>query len=113
MKKVKTIGISVAVLLVAVCIGGAFLFTQGGKEYYTKIDNDRVEKIAPHGDMNYKYVLTSYDENGETKEVTFETARILKEDAYICLDTAPIRGVVSWKEVQFEDLPTPVQGTYQ
>lgn len=54
----------------------------------------------------------AYDENGEAKELTFKTARELTEDAFIHLEVAPIRGVVSWEEVQYDELPAIVQSQY-
>ena len=52
--KTKKIMISIfAVILIMICVGGAFLAAQN-EEYYTQIDNDNVQEIAPHGDMNYK-----------------------------------------------------------
>ena len=32
-----------------------------------------------HGAMNYSYTLPSYDEDGEERDITFETAKELKE----------------------------------
>ena len=45
------LGIGAAVLIV-LCMGVAFLATQGKTDYYTQIDNRWVTEIAPHGAMN-------------------------------------------------------------
>lgn len=103
--------IAVIVILVAF-IAVAFLATQKSTNYYTQIDNDWVTEIAPHGVMNYRYALAAYDENGDEKELTFETSRILTDDAFLCLKVAPFRGVVTWAEAQFEELPVAVQEKY-
>lgn len=110
--KKKTIIIaSIAILLVAFIVV-AFLATQRSSDYYTQIDNDCVTEIAPHGAMNYRYTLCAYDETGAKKELSFETSRILTDGAYLCLKVAPFRGVISWIEVQFEEIPVAVQEKY-
>lgn len=53
------LGIGAAVLIV-LCMGVAFLATQGKTDYYTQIDNRWVTEIAPHGAMNYEYNLDPY-----------------------------------------------------
>ena len=68
--------------------------------------------IAPHGAMNDRYTLSAYDETGAEKELSFETSRILTDDAYLCLKVAPFRGVVTWAEVQFDEMPAAVQEQY-
>ena len=81
--------------------------------YQTQIDNRWVTDIAPHGAMNYKYTLVAYDESGNAKDVTFETSKVLTDGAYLCLKVAPIRGVVTWAEMQFDELPSSVQEKYK
>ena len=113
--KKKTIIIAVIAILVVAFIAVAFLATQKSADYYTQIDNDCVTEIAPHGAMNYRYTLSAYDETGaekELKELNFETSRILTDDAYLCLKVAPFRGVVTWAEVQFDEMPAAVQEQY-
>lgn len=104
--------IAVIAILVVGCIAVAFGIAQKSTNYYTQIDNTHVTEIAPHGAMNYRYTLTSYDEKGVEKELSFETSRILTNDAYLRLKTAPLRGVVTWTEVQFEELPVAIQEKY-
>ncbi len=109
----KKVGIIAVIAILAIAfIAVAFLSTQKSTNYYTQIDNDCVTEIAPHGAMNHSYTLVAYDENGDEKELTFETSRILTDDAYLCLKVAPFRGVVTWAEAQFEELPVAVQGKY-
>lgn len=110
--KKKIGGVVTIVVLAIAFIAVALSATQKNTNYYTRIDNSCVTKIEPHGAMNYRYTLTAYDENGDEKELTFETSRILTEDAYLCLKEAPIRGVVTWAEVQFAELPAAVQEKY-
>ncbi len=70
--------------------------------YYAKIENTKLEKVE--GDMPYEYTLTAYKENGKEKQIKFKTSRELKQDALIELKYMVVRGVVSWKEVQKEEL---------
>ena len=92
----KKVGIIAVVVILAIAfIAIAFLATQKSTNYYTQIDNDWVTEIAPHGAMNYRYTLAACDENGDEKELTFETSKILTDDAFLCLKVAPFRGVVT------------------
>ena len=79
----KKVGIIAVVVILAIAfIAIAFLATQKSTNYYTRIDNDWVTEIAPHEAMYYRYTL------------------------------APFRGVVTWAEAQFEELPDTVQEKY-
>lgn len=111
MKSKKVVIGIVAAILVVLCIGVAFLATQN-EDYYTQIDNNWVQEIAPHGEMNYKYTLSAYDENGNEKDIVFETSRVLTDDAFLCLKVNFIRGVVAWAETEYEKLPAKVQQYY-
>ncbi len=113
MRVKKKAGIVAVISILAIAfIAVAFWATQKSTNYYTQIDNDYITEIAPHGAMNYRYTLVSYDENGDEKELTFETSRILTGGAYLSLKVAPFRGVIAWAEAQFEELPTAVQEKY-
>jgi len=70
-----------------------------------------VEQLSS-GDMRYEYTLDAYNEKGNSKEVTFKTSRELKDDAYLKLDVMLTRGVKSWEEVQYDELPDKVQEQY-
>ena len=62
--------------------------------------------------MDYSYTLFSYNENGKGKDITFGTSKELKEGAFIRLTVMPIRGVLEWKEVQYDELPAAVKSNY-
>lgn len=111
-KKTVLIGIGVVVVII-LGISIAFFSGVGSSNYYTQIDNEKVSEIDPHGAMNYSYTLISYDESGKEKELTFETSKVLTDSAYLCLNVAPIRGVVTWNEVQYEELPDAVKNVYK
>ena len=118
MKKGILFGIG-AVALVVVCVCIFFLSEAGNTYYYSQIDNSKMEQVESRGgvinfsgSMDYSYTLFSYNENGKGKDITFGTSRELKEGAFIRLTVMPIRGVLEWEEVQYDELPTAVQEQY-
>ena len=121
MKKQVKIAIgAVAVLLIGL-IGFCawFLSGVGSAEYYSQIDNSKIEQVDSKGgvinlkgSLPYAYTLLCYDENGSEKEITFGTSRELRDGAFIRLTVMPIRGVLDWSEVQYDELPTAVQNHY-
>ena len=121
MKKQIKIAIGAAAVLLIVLIGFCawFLSGSGSTEYYSQIDNSKVEQvdakggvISLKGNLPYSYTLLSYDENGNEKEITFGTSRELRNGAFIRLTVMPVRGVLDWSEVQYDELPAAVQAHY-
>ena len=104
-------GIGIVVVIAVFFVIFWLLFYQEST-YYTRIDNTKVEQLSS-GDMRYEYTLDAYNEKGNSKEVTFKTSRELKDDAYLKLDVMLTRGVKSWEEVQFSELPDKVQEKYE
>ena len=104
-------GIGIVVVIAVFFVIFWLLFYQEST-YYTKIDNTKVEQLDS-GDMRYEYTLDAYNEKGNSKEVTFKTSRELKDDAYLKLDVMLTRGVKSWEEVQYDELPDKVQEKYE
>lgn len=90
-----------------------YLLVIQNSEYYTQIDNSKVESLSTTDNMKYQYTLTAYDEKGKKKEVTFKTNRELREDAYLKLEVMLTRGVTNWEEVQFDEMPKEVQEKYK
>lgn len=118
MKKKVLLGIGVVVVL-AICFCVYLLSGAGSTYYYSQIDNSKIEQAESSGgvinfggSMDYSYTLRCYDEDGNAKDITFGTSRELKEDAFIRLTVMPIRGVLEWVEVQYDELPTAVQNEY-
>lgn len=115
MKKKILIVLVVVLVLVA---GVAFFYLCNGDHstvYYTVIDNSRVEEQTTpvsNGAGSYKYRLDAYDADGNIKNLTFKASRELRQGAYLKLEVMPIRGVISWEEVHYEELPETVKGTY-
>ena len=119
-KKLKIIIGVVAVFLIGlVGFCAWFLSGSGSAEYYAQIDNTKVEQVDSNGgvinfkgNLPYSYTLLSYDEKGSEKEITFGTSRELREGAFIRLTVMPVRGVLDWSEVQYDELPAAVQNHY-
>lgn len=111
-----------AVIVIAVgfvCLCMWLLSGAGEAYYYTQIDNSKIEQGAPRkgvvdlqGGMSYSYTLPAYDEEGGEKDITFGASRELREGAFLRLTVMPVRGVIEWSEVEYEELPAAVQGGY-
>lgn len=82
-----------------------YLFFEQKSEYYVQIDNSKIEQISRTDNMKYKYTLTGYKENGNSKELEFNTSRELREGAYLKLEVMLLRGVINWEEVEIDRLP--------
>ena len=99
------------VLVIAVFFLVFWLLFYQESVYYTQIDNEKV-KALDSGDMRYEYSLEAYDKNGKSTTVTFKTSRELRDDAYLKLDVMLTRGVKTWEEIEFKDMPKNVQEQY-
>ena len=118
MKKSKTVlliaGALVLVLAAGICSMGILYQTtaDNAENLYSQIDNQKIAPITPHGGMNYRYTLPAYTESGAGKNLELDTSRELKDGAYILVRVAPLRGVISWEEVEYSDLPANVKAHY-
>lgn len=112
MKKNITIIIGLLILVGVFYIG--YVVFEEQKDYYTQIDNTKVSELKnSDDDMKYVYKLVAYDKNGHKKEFKFKTVRVLKDKAYLKLDTMFIVGVRKWAEVKYDELPKKVQEKYE
>lgn len=99
-----------AIIFVAVCALAYYILMIRTTNFYTQIDNTNVKTI--HGG-EYEYTLRAYDEHGKMQDITFKANKELREDAFLKLETMSIRGVVSWEEVNYDELPQDVQSRYR
>ena len=107
--KEKISMIIVAIIVIALIIGAYYFLVVHKDQYYTQIDNTKIQEVSSTDDMRYEYILTAYNKNGKEKEVKFKTSRELREGAYLELDLMQMRGVVNWREVQENELPEKVK----
>ncbi|WP_423364420.1 YxeA family protein [Mycoplasma sp. P36-A1] len=88
-----------------------------GDSYYTQITTDGEKKSEKIDDgstvVTFSYSLPSYDEKGNMKVMNFNgtnsEGKQLRKDAYLKLEYNDDKGVISWEEVQFDQIPTIVQ----
>lgn len=120
-KKKVFAGVVIAAIIVVGIISFCMWFFSGSGStyYYTQIDNGKIEQndskggvINLSGGLEYSYTLPAYNENGKEKDIRFGASRELREGAFIRLTVTPVRGVLEWSEVQYEELPAVVQGNY-
>lgn len=110
------IGAVIALLIGIAGFSAWFLSGSDSSYYYVQIDNSKIEEVDSRGGvidlrggMDYSYTLHAYDKNGKGTDITFGASRELREGAYLQLTVKPLRGVVAWSEVQYEELPAAVQ----
>lgn len=120
-KKKVFAGVAIVAIIVVGIISFCMWFFSGSGStyYYTQIDNSKIEQneskggvINLSGGMEYSYTLPAYNEKGKEKDIRFGASRELREGAFIRLTVTPVRGVLEWSEVQYEELPAAVQGNY-
>ena len=97
------------IIVIALAVGAYYFLIVHKDQYYTQIDNTKIQEVSSTDDMRYEYTLTAYNKNGKEKEIKFKTNRKLREGAYLELDVMQMRGVVNWKEAQQNELPEAVK----
>ena len=97
------------IIVIALIVGASYFLVVHKEQYYTQIDNTKIQEVSGSDDMKYEYTLTAYNKNGKEKEVKFKTSRELREGAYLELDVMQMRGVINWREVQQDELPNDVK----
>lgn len=110
---------AIVIMMCFICFCICMISGIGKTYYYLQIDNAHIEQtnadggvIDFDGKLEYSYYLTAYHESGNKKNIRFGTSRKLKEGAFIQLTVMPIRGVIEWREIQYNELPINVQNYY-
>lgn len=103
----KKLLIAAAALLAVCFIGGVVLMNGAGEQtLYTRVEDSAAQKLEKEqSGMTYEYTLPAYTADGEEKDVSFRTARLLRAGAYLKLTLQPVRGVTDWEEVPAQALP--------
>lgn len=83
----------------------------GAEAYYTKIEGAgaRVNEDMPEGYIRYEYNLPSFKGDGESAKLPFTAAKQLREGAYLKLFVKEGKGVTSYQEVSFDEIPEDAQ----
>ncbi|OTN75966.1 hypothetical protein A5886_001042 [Enterococcus sp. 8G7_MSG3316] len=111
MKKLL-VGLAVVVLVLFGGLQIAQKMVMGGESYYVQITTNGEKSTSQDSNGNvsneYDYDLTGYNENGESKELSFTAFkdRPLRKEAYLKITWNEKRGVTSYEEVQASDIPT-------
>lgn len=110
----RAFGMAMAAVLIAVAVyflsvGYDRVFVSPDT-YYARVDNTCLSKAEDNSnEFDYHYELPAVSEDGNTNKLGFDTSRELREDAYLKLDTLALRGVVSWEEVAWDEIPASAQ----
>lgn len=108
--------LSFLTVLILIVGTASYFYFYSGQDYYTKITStgesfvtkvDGSEKEIT--DVSYHQV--AFDKNGKEKAVDFNSTlgRDLRIGAYLKLTVNRNKGVLSWEEVTYEDLPASVK----
>lgn len=104
------------IIFIFMLLGGSIYIYQyfyGGTYYYTKID-EQYESVSDSVDQNgakrgviYTYNLDSFDDQGEQLNIQFDTylGRPLKSDAFLKVLVNKKSKIISWEEVQVNEIP--------
>ncbi|EKF50884.1 YxeA family protein [Lactococcus garvieae] len=89
-----------------VLIGGGYSWyhaSYGGTSYYVKIREDGGQQLT-----RYNYKMDGLDSKGKKKELEFMSHHNLRHEAYLKVLNNNKKGVISWEEVQRNDIPEKV-----
>ena len=100
-----------ALVLTAAFLFGSFVFGNC-LYYYTQIDNSKYVNTLKHGDSYYTYTLPSCNEDGNTAELSFDTLRELRANAFLKVKVSRVAGVLDWEEVQWNEIPEEVRSFF-
>lgn len=110
----KIIAAAAAVLIVgaagfAAWQGYRAVFTEPSV-YYAQVNADKLTSAGENNnDFDCHYDLPAVSTTGEEKELGFDTSRELRDGAYLKLETLALRGVTSWEEVAWDEIPAAAQ----
>lgn len=106
-------GLKVFLVLVALCAAvtlcwwGYRQVFVAGTDWYACVDAGRLSEAGENGNgFDYHYELPAARADGRVGTLGFDTSRELRDGAYLRLTTLALRGVVSWEEVAWGDIPT-------
>ena len=78
--------------------------------WYVQVDNGKLTVADENNNgFDYHYELPAVSATGATETLGFDTSRELREGAYLRLETLALRGVSSWEEVTWDEIPAAAQ----
>ena len=103
------IGILAAILIAVTVLFAVVSLEHSGKTYYTQLINAGTATGNQFGEDSIEYIYTepAFDEDGNEIEITFYSnrERALRVNAYLSVIFNEKNGVISYAEVQREDIP--------
>lgn len=100
-----------AFILISAFLLGSFIFGNY-IYYYTQIDNSKYVNTLKNNDTYYTYTLPSYSTDGEPAELSFDTLRELRADAFLKVKVSRAAGVLDWEEVKLGDIPEAIRNFF-
>lgn len=93
--------------LALAAMAGVFYLTNtdNASTWYVRVDDAVAQSKDDGGEEAWEYTLDAYDESGGHRQLTFTAGKRLRDGAYLKLRYMPVREVVSWEEVQPEQVP--------
>lgn len=101
-------------LLLLVCLPMLAGCAVGSDTWYTRIsDSDRADHdtgglpfdFSGAGGMDNSYTVPVWNDEGDKTELTFGSDEPIPDDTWVQIETQAVRGVVSWKPVNEQDVP--------
>ena len=107
----KRIVVIVASLLVVEALAASFYLanTDNASTWYVRVDDAVAQDKSDEGGELWEYALDAYDATGSHRLLSFTAGKRLRDGAYLKVGYLPVREVVSWEEVQPEQLPQPAR----
>ena len=98
-----------AVIMMGITAGYLIYSQRSGEEYYIQLTQEGMEKgktLDPET-IEYNYQETGVDKEGNEKNLTFSSfiERPLKKGAYLVLIYNENNGVVSYREIEKQEIP--------
>lgn len=109
---------SLKVLIIVAAIVLAVVAAKWGYEkafispdtWYARVDNEKLAAADENNNgFDYHYELPAVSATGTSEVLEFDTSRELREGAYLRLETLTLRGVTSWEEVAWDEIPAAAQ----
>ena len=107
----KVLAIAAALVLAAVAAGWGYekVFISSDA-WYAQVDNEKLTTADENNNgFDYHYDLPAVSAEGATETLGVDTSRELREGAYLRLETLALRGVSSWEEVAWDEIPAAAQ----